>query len=561
MKIILALLIPLILSLIILSTIGTNLINTGISDVAQDHQKSLAFQISMRLSDALDHYPGYLLSLFSDMRTWTDSNHIDQNINQINRTGMDLIFDQGIGVYTDSGKLIAHSSWQNTKWENLSPLLVKSLIATRTAQYTSLNKSIKLPYLSVFVPVITEERGVIAIFEGRISPEYSLFGSRLIDILEIESGSAGYALLIDGEGNILYQRFQGDIYEEIGSKLTSAFQDDVIRDTSSTVIRNDITGKDQFAGYHIVPGTNWAVIAHEDRKAILNDMDQYLYLTYLLIGGVFIVSIFLIVLLINQFLNPLRTLLNGVRQVREGILEPYPFPPYHDEFEVLTTEFNRMISVLKTSFVDLDSSRKRYQTILNQASDGFILLDEKTLSIEESNRMSHTITGYSANELKNRQFVTLFDEKDAKKFKNIINSLTSEGINGEVEARLRRPDNKQIFTEIKITRIIIDTISYFQVTIRDITDKVVAEEKIRKGIQMLAKNQETLAILNDQIRNPLMVIALHLDGIEQEKEKAIMHEISRIDDIITELDRGWLKSDKVRNIMKKHYDINVEELH
>lgn len=689
-KIFLALLIPLIITLIILSTAGTTLINTGVSDVARDHQKSLSYLISYRLSDALEHYPGFLRSVFSDTREYGDSAQLLQNINQMNRTGMDLIFDQGVGVYSVSGNLLAHTPVSDSRWENLPPDQISTLITGRRAQFSSLNTKAKIPYISIYAPVIRENNGVTAILEGRISPEYSLFGSRLIDILEIESGSAGYALLIDSEGNILYQRFQGDIYEEIGPELTAAFRGTDIRDTPSAVLLNNLTGGEQYAGYHTVAGAEWGVIAHEDRKVILNDLDQYLTLTYLLIFVVFLISVLLILLLINFLLNPLHVILDGVKQVREGRLEPYPFPRYHDEFGVLTTEFNRMISALKRSFVELDTSRRRYQSILNQAYDGFMIINAQTLMIEESNRMAHTITGYSRNELKDMSILSLIREQDISAFRGLIETLTIEGMNGEFEGELIRSDHKKIITEINITRIRIEGVDYLQATVRDvserrraeealreseerlrillekapeailvynvdkgiisgvneraerlfgesrediigepvekydtsdrtkislsdacrryadtdmadgeviiemeiitlttgevhtcevrfaripyrgvrlvrmsfidITERKITDEKIRKGVQMLALNQETLAILNDQIRNPLTVIAFVIDGIDPEKEAMIMHEINRIDDIITQLDKGWLESDKVRRIMKKHYDMSDEEL-
>jgi hypothetical protein len=96
-KIFLALLIPLIITLIILSTVGTNLINTGVTDVARDQEASLANQISYRLSDALDHYPYYLRSVIPDVgRDNTDIAQIQQYIDLMNQSGMDLIFDQGV---------------------------------------------------------------------------------------------------------------------------------------------------------------------------------------------------------------------------------------------------------------------------------------------------------------------------------------------------------------------------------------------------------------------------------------------------------------------------------
>jgi hypothetical protein len=58
---------------------------------------------------------------------------------------------------------------------------------------------------------------------------------------------------------------------------------------------------------------------------------------------------------------------------------------------------------------------------------------------------------------------------------------------------------------------------------RDITDRVLFEEKLReKGIRQIEKNNEQFQILNDQIRNPLQVIKSISNYSGQPKDPYIM---------------------------------------
>jgi len=71
---------------------------------------------------------------------------------------------------------------------------------------------------------------------------------------------------------------------------------------------------------------------------------------------------------------------------------------------------------------------------------------------------------------------------------------------------------------------------------------------------MLSRNQETLATLNDQIRNPLSIIYIYSENCDEEIGDKIRNEVMRIDGIIDRLDNGWVESDKVRRVMQKYFN-------
>ena len=680
-KIILSLLIPLIIALLILTITGSDLINTGAQEIARDQEASLAYMISERLSDNLNRYPGLLKDAIPDARAdHADIDRIRQELNTMRDSDLDLIFDQGTGVYSRDGTLLAYAGYHpDGKWEDLPREQVREIMSGRRAVYTPLRTTASPPYFSLYVPIFNES-GPVSVIEGRISPEYSLFGSMLVNILEIEKGTAGYAILMDKEGHILYQRFQGDLYEETGTNLAEIFTHGSLSQNSSAVLITNLTGREHYAGYHPVSETGWVVIAHEDRQVILRNLDQYLNLTWLMIIGAVVITILLIILLINRILSPIPVLISRVKQVREGSLEPFPFPPYMDEIGTLATEFNQMVASLRASFLKLETSKKRYQSIINQAYDGVIIMDAETFSIQESNNMASTITGYPPDQLPGMPFSALLLPPEATGFGDIIRDISGEGMKKEYEGEIVRNDGTRRYAEINLTRINIEGHDYIQATIRDIssrkkaeqelmerteeldrffsvnldllsitdmdgmfrrvnpewettlgyrmeellvtrisdlvhqddketvlmamkelsegravinleirmlcrdgsyrwiewrsfphefliyssardiTSRKEADERIRTGIQMLARNQETLAILNDQIRNPLSIISILNEGNSPDKEQRIQNEIQRIDEIINKLDNGWLMSDKVRRIMKKHYDIDEKDL-
>ena len=96
---------------------------------------------------------------------------------------------------------------------------------------------------------------------------------------------------------------------------------------------------------------------------------------------------------------------------------------------------------------------------------------------------------------------------------------------------------------------------------RDIRERKIAEHRNKIAISQINQNLETLAILNDQIRNPLMIIELLSDPHGGESYEKIHEQILLIDDLIRQVDVGFVQSEKVREYLTRHYNIsfNPEE--
>jgi len=77
----------------------------------------------------------------------------------------------------------------------------------------------------------------------------------------------------------------------------------------------------------------------------------------------------------------------------------------------------------------------------------------------------------------------------------------------------------------------------------------------QESVITLEENMESLAILNDEIRNPLQVIFGTVLLKDPELAEKIQPSISEIDGLVKRLDRGWLESKKVHEMLRKHYGL------
>ncbi len=81
------------------------------------------------------------------------------------------------------------------------------------------------------------------------------------------------------------------------------------------------------------------------------------------------------------------------------------------------------------------------------------------------------------------------------------------------------------------------------------------EHRIKTAVARINKNIVMLAILNNQIRNPLMVITCYTADLEEDIADNIMKQITVIDRIVDKFDKGWIESEKIRNLFRNLYGI------
>jgi len=96
----------------------------------------------------------------------------------------------------------------------------------------------------------------------------------------------------------------------------------------------------------------------------------------------------------------------------------------------------------------------------------------------------------------------------------------------------------------------------------DITDTIEMEQLKKYAYTQIEKNIEQFAVLGDHLRNPLTAIIGLCELLDDRTTAAkIQARAMEIDALITRIDQGWIDSEKVRNIIKKYYDIGAAGTH
>jgi len=128
-----------------------------------------------------------------------------------------------------------------------------------------------------------------------------------------------------------------------------------------------------------------------------------------------------------------------------------------------------------------------------------------------------------------------------------------ESIEG-LEVEFRRKDGTAAFVELSESPIVENAkVVGVQATGRDITERRQHERLRQQAFEQIERNIEQFAVLGDHIRQPLQVILGMADLTDDPRTSTVIHnQVERINEYITQLDRGWVESREVRAFLRRH---------
>lgn len=231
-----------------------------------------------------------------------------------------------------------------------------------------------------------------------------------------------------------------------------------------------------------------------------------------------------------------------------------PFGYIVKPFEDRTLKTTIAMSLYKHSIDQrLKASEARYRRIA-EGSDHLILILNPDLTIEYANEAGSAMMGIPPEQMAGKRLSDLITPEEFPDIHLHIQSAVQESAAVRSRVRLHLSGNEFWF-DATFTPIpgIEDTMQILWIA-RDISDLVQVQKAIEiEGIQQIEKNMEQFQIVNDQIRNPLTIIATIVSEIDIPEAETIQEQVRKIDDLVTRLDKGWIESNKVRAFLMRHF--------
>ena len=176
----------------------------------------------------------------------------------------------------------------------------------------------------------------------------------------------------------------------------------------------------------------------------------------------------------------------------------------------------------------------------------------------------------------NHSLISMMGSRSEKEFtgttlwKLMASSLESETIRDTLlhrgswlgEILLKKADQTQFYVMLWINLVRNETGNpvCIMTSFIDITDRKQMESVKRQALEQIEKNIEQFAVLGDHIRNPLAVIVGLSSLAPGDVSDKIILQAREIDRIVTQLDMGWIESEKVREFIKRYYMVGFQNI-
>ncbi|KYC45811.1 MAG: sensory histidine kinase AtoS [Candidatus Methanofastidiosum methylothiophilum] len=210
---------------------------------------------------------------------------------------------------------------------------------------------------------------------------------------------------------------------------------------------------------------------------------------------------------------------------------------------------NRGFNRIKYSQEVMSEAEKKHKIILDTVGDIIVYVD-KYGKILDINKRVEIKLGYKKDELIGKSFmdIGIIDVKYvpvlAKMFRQGINNKSSVN----VELELKHKEGSHITVEAN-NKFIIDNgeVVGAVTAFRDITER-------KKALVQIENNIEHFAHLIDHIRNPLAILHTFTQVRinDPEIKDNLLIQIDRIDEIIKQLDEGWMNTEDTKKFLKDY---------
>lgn len=256
---------------------------------------------------------------------------------------------------------------------------------------------------------------------------------------------------------------------------------------------------------------------------------------------------------------------------KTGIPELFPLTEYKDEHiqgwrenYVYRLPSGEIVAVYddqtekKRAEEALIENEHKYHEIFNNINEAVflheVMADNTRGHFVEVNDVACHRLGYTREELLNRTVADINTGIIRKEDHNRVLELQT-GNEISFDAEQVRKDGTIFPVHVNARMIYLRDHQFILSLVRDLTEEREAREREAIALQQIEENLMQLGTLNDEIRNPLMVISGIIGFSDKEISEPILKQVMAIDDIVHRLDQGWLESEKIREYLRKHHGI------
>ena len=207
------------------------------------------------------------------------------------------------------------------------------------------------------------------------------------------------------------------------------------------------------------------------------------------------------------------------------------------------------ITERKRAEMALQESEEQFRALLNATPDATVLIDREGTILALNETMAAR-SGKSIEDLRGTCAYDLFPPDLAVSRKK----WADEAFSSASPIRMTDEYEGRIFDHILFPiRGANGQVRRLAVISADVTERKQVERIRQEAFDRIEQNIEQFAILADHVRQPLQVILGMTELLDEgTATERIREQVERINAIVSQLDRGWIESRKIREFLRRH---------
>ncbi len=273
--------------------------------------------------------------------------------------------------------------------------------------------------------------------------------------------------------------------------------------------------------------------------------------------------------------RPIDRIVEDIEHIAAGDLDYRIRPTGSSEFRQIERAINRLVASLKDTISNLQTreeelleelgkrwrAEENYRRLFESAHEAIFIL--KGTRIASCNNAATQLIGRNMKDIVGRELHEFSpplqpDGRESHVASQDIIQRVAQGELSVIEWDFLSKDGTILKTEAQCSAVLSGDDVLIMIIFRDVTELLEMRKREITAIAQIEENLVKLAAINDQIRNPLASITILNELQGGEYEGKIQEQIQAIDDLINEVDKNFVKTDKVRLFLTKHYGIQYK---
>jgi len=220
----------------------------------------------------------------------------------------------------------------------------------------------------------------------------------------------------------------------------------------------------------------------------------------------------------------------------------------------------RDITETKQAEEALQESEKKFRNLVDLAQEGIWAVDTDYVTTYVNPKMC-ALLGYTQDEMIGTSLFSYISDVQVQKEGMIHLKRQMHGIREEFEFAFWNKNGEVINVSLSAGSIRDEQgrVSGALAVVMDITRQKKLQENEQIALKRIEENIHQMAVLNDQIRNPLTIISVLCEQDNPEHGEQMQAQVSRIDELVREVDRGFVLSLKIRDFLREYHDIAFDD--